>query len=112
MELKISIPDDADERKRMRRWLNVLAVVAILDFILLVPLIYSASFFADHHEVVRILGPIHGFGFMVMLGICFRGVGERWWGWWFPGITVITLGPLGSLLGDLQVRRRLNASGG
>lgn len=110
MSLSINIPADPAERTRMKRWLNALAWVALLDFILLVPLVYSASFFADHHDVVRILGPIHGFGFLVMLGICFRGVGERWWGWWFPAIIVITLGPIGSLLGDWLVRRRLAAT--
>lgn len=107
MALNINIPDEPAERARMRRLLNILAWVAILDFILLVPLLYSASFWADNHDVVRILGPIHGFGFLAMLGICVRGVGERWWGWWFPAIIVVTLGPLGSLIGDWVVRRRL-----
>lgn len=111
MNLKITPPTDPAERQRMRRWLNILAWVAVIDFILLVPLVYSASFFADHHDVVRILGPIHGFGFMAMLGICIRGVGERWWGWWFPAIIVITLGPLGSLIGDWLVRRRVRGPG-
>jgi hypothetical protein len=107
MNLKIDVPTDADELRRMRRWLNILAWVAVLDFILLIPLLYSASFFADHHGVVQVLGPIHGFGFLVMLAICIRGVGERWWGWWFPAIIVITLGPLGSLIGDWLVRKRI-----
>ncbi len=107
MNLSVSIPDDASERARLKRWLNIIAWVAILDTVLLVPLLYSASFFADNHGVVQVLGPIHGFGFLALLGLCVKGVGERWWGWWFPAIVVITLGPLGSLLGDWYVRRRL-----
>lgn len=107
MLLEINVPEAAGERARMRRFLNILAWVAVLDFILLIPLVYSSSFWTDNHDVVRVLGPIHGFGFLAMLGICVRGVGERWWGWWFPAIIVITLGPLGSLIGDWIVRRRL-----
>jgi hypothetical protein len=27
------------------------------------------------------------------------------WGWWFPGVVLVTGGPLGSLLGELRLRR-------
>jgi hypothetical protein len=27
------------------------------------------------------------------------------WGWWFPGVVLITGGPLGSILGDMRLRR-------
>lgn len=109
MALTINVPDEPDQRARMRKLLNILAWVAVLDFILLIPLVYSSSFWHDNHDVVRVLGPIHGFGFMAMLGLCVRGVGERWWGWWFPAIIVVTLGPVGSLVGDWLVRRRVAA---
>lgn len=91
--------------------LNLIAVVAVVDVILLVPLIYSASFFADNHDLVRILGPVHGFGFLVLIGLCIMGVGERWWGWWFPAIVAVTLGPVGSLVGDYVIRKRIKETG-
>jgi len=39
-----------------------------------------------------------------------RGVTERFWGWWFPVLVVVTLGPPGSLIGDLRIRRDLDAA--
>jgi hypothetical protein len=36
------------------------------------------------------------------------GAGEGLWGWWFPAIVVVTLGPPGSLIGDVRIRRRLS----
>ena len=53
------------------------------------------------------LGPIHGTLFIVLIGLCAYGSMQKWWGWWFPIITVITLGPPGSLIGDFIVRRKL-----
>ena len=36
-----------------------------------------------------------------------RGAAEKRWGWWFPAIVVVTLGPPGSLIGDVICRRKL-----
>jgi hypothetical protein len=38
-----------------------------------------------------------------------RGAIERFWGWWFPALVVVTLGPPGSLIGDVRIRRALTA---
>lgn len=89
----------------IRRRLNVIRVVALLDALLLAPLVVAAIL--GEEEVVDVLGPIHGFGFLVLLFLCVRGAGEGMWGWWFPALVVVTLGPPGSLLGDLRIRRRL-----
>jgi hypothetical protein len=89
----------------IRRRLNVIRVVALLDALLLAPLVVAAV--AGAEGVVDVLGPIHGFGFLVLLFLCVRGAGEGMWGWWFPAIVVVTLGPPGSLIGDLRIRRRL-----
>ena len=49
-----------DDDATLRR-LNVIRIVAILDFLLLVPLVVAAL---SHSEgVVSILGPLHGTGF-------------------------------------------------
>ncbi len=89
----------------VRKRLNVIRVVAILDAMLLVPLVIAAI---SHSEgTVDILGPIHGTGFLILVGLVVRGVIEDLWGWWFPALVVFTLGPPGSLLGDLRIRRTL-----
>lgn len=100
-------PAQAPGGAQEMRFLNIIAVVAILDFLLLIPLIWASSFIADKHSVVSILGPVHGFFFLVLIGLCAYGSVQKWWGWWFPLITIITLGPVGSLIGDWFIRRDL-----
>ena len=39
--------------------------------------------------------------------LCLRRAGEGRWGSWFPAIVVVTLGPPGSLIGDLKIRKEL-----
>ena len=79
--------------------------MAILDFALLVPLVVAAVRHAE--GVVSILGPIHGAGFLLLMGLCVLGVTDRRWGWWFPAIVAVTLGPPGSLYGERRIRRDL-----
>lgn len=90
----------------VRRALNVVAVVAVVDGVLLVPLVIAAL---SHDEgAVNILGPLHGTGFLILLALVLRGVIKKYWGWWFPLITVVTGGPPGCLVGDVLIRRRLS----
>ena len=89
------------------KFLNWIAVVAILDFVLLIPLVWASRFVADKHDIVSVLGPVHGFFFLVLIGLCAFGSMNKWWGWWFPLITVITGGAIGSLIGDYIVRKQL-----
>ncbi len=88
----------------IRRRLNVVRGVAIADAFLLVPLVIAAL---SDSDLVSILGPIHGCGFLLLLFLVVRGVGDGLWGWWFPAIVVVTLGPPGSLYGDVRIRRSL-----
>lgn len=87
------------------RRLNTIRIVAIADFILLIPLLVAS--FNDNEDVIGVLGPIHGVGFLVLLFLCVRGVGEGRWGWWFPAIVALTLGPIGSLYGERRIRREI-----
>jgi hypothetical protein len=87
------------------RQLNIVLVVAVLDAILLVPLVYG--FITDSEVHKEILGPIHGVGFLILVFLTARGAVEKLWGWWFPAIVVVTGGPPGSIVGDLLVRARL-----
>ena len=96
------------ESDRTLKDLRIIRWLAIADFILLVPLVVAA---VTHQEsVVDVLGPIHGVGFLVLLFLCVRGVGQDRWGWWFPAIVVVTLGPPGSLFGEHRIRRELDGA--
>ncbi len=103
-EVWVRVPDDPGERASMKRLVDVIGVVAVLDALLLVPLIYAS---VTDSELVHVLGPIHGAGFVLLLGLCVRGVAAERWGWWWPVLVVITLGPIGSLIGDYVVRREM-----
>jgi hypothetical protein len=87
------------------RRLNIIRAVAILDAVLLVPLVIAAITGAE--GVVDWLGPTHGVGFLILLFLCAQGAGLGLWGWWFPAIVVVTFGPPGSLIGDVKIRRSL-----
>jgi hypothetical protein len=89
-----------------KKLLNIVLVVGLTDALLLVVLIYFA--WIDRSDTaVHILGPIHGLGFLALLALTANGALQRLWGWWFPAIVVITGGPIGSIAGDLILRRRL-----
>lgn len=89
-----------------RRLLNVVLAVGIADALLLVVLLYFAVV-NRNDAAVGVLGPIHGVGFLILLGLTVKGAGEQRWGWWFPAIVLVTGGPLGSIAGDVILRRRL-----
>jgi Domain of unknown function (DUF3817) len=89
----------------VRRRLNVIRPIAIVDAALLVLLVIAAL--NNNEGVVDWLGPIHGVGYLLLFFLCARGAAERLWGWWFPAIVVVTLGPPGSLIGDVKIRRDL-----
>ncbi len=90
------------------RRLNVIAVLAIADAVLLAVLLWAS--FGDREGLVHVLGPIHGVGFVVLIALCVRGAVEERWSWWFPAIVVITAGPPGSLVGDYILRNKLKAA--
>lgn len=89
--------------------LRLIRLVAIVDFILLLPLVIAALTHAE--GVVNVLGPVHGVGFLLLLFLCVRGLGQDRWGWWFPAIVVVTLGPPGSLIGERRIRHGLKGRG-
>ncbi len=90
-----------------RRLLNIITVVGLLDALLLLVLLYFA-FVNRNEEMISLLGPIHGVGFLALLGLTAKGAMDARWGWWFPVAVLVTSGPLGSLLGELRVRRTLH----
>ncbi|HWI70956.1 MAG TPA: DUF3817 domain-containing protein [Baekduia sp.] len=97
-----SAPTTPDAKKL----LNTVLAVGITDALLLVVLIYFA--WIDRSDTaVHILGPIHGLGFLALLALTANGALQKLWGWWFPAIVVVTGGPLGSIAGDVILRRQL-----
>lgn len=94
--------------ERTLRQLNIVRAVAIVDAFLLVPLVIAA---VTHSEgVVDILGPLHGTGYLLLLALTAHGALGKLWGWWFPALVVVTLGPPGSLIGDVRIRREAKAA--
>jgi integral membrane protein len=92
--------------RSQRRALNLVLTIGIADALLLVVLLYVA--FVDRNEdAVSILGPIHGIGFLILLYLTVYGAGAKRWGWWFPAIVLVTGGPVGSIVGDTVLRRRV-----
>ena len=91
-----------------KRRLNVILVLAVVDAVLLVPLLLHR--FNDLDVPTMPIGMTHGLLFIALVGLCAKGALDGLWGWWFPAITVVTGGPPGSIIGDLVLRRRLAAS--
>jgi hypothetical protein len=92
-----------------RGLLNLVLVVGIVDALLLLALVYVA--FIDRDEgAISVLGPIHGVGYLALLYLTGQGALQRHWGWWFPAVVLVTGGPIGSLLGEVRLRRRLTAA--
>jgi hypothetical protein len=88
-----------------RKLLNAVLAVGIADALLLVVLLYFA--FVDRSDTaVSVIGPIHGLGFLALLGLSANGALQKFWGWWFPAVVLVTGGPLGSIVGDVVLRRR------
>ena len=97
-----TVPDPGSTRRQ----LNVLLVIGLVDFGLLLVLVYFA--FVDRSDAaVSVLGPIHGVGYVILVALCGLGALRRRWGWWFPAIVLLTAGPPGTIIGDLVLRRRL-----
>lgn len=92
-----------------RKLLNIVLVVGILDFLLLLVLFYVA-FIDRNEEAISLLGPLHGVGFLALLGLTAKGASDGRWGWWFPIIVLVTGGPIGSLIGEVRLRRRLDVA--
>ncbi|MDX6703982.1 MAG: hypothetical protein QOF26_4208 [Baekduia sp.] len=98
-----SAPTQPDAKKL----LNQVLAVGIADALALVVLVYFA--FIDRSDnVVHILGPIHGLGFLALVALTANGALQKLWGWWFPLLVVITGGPVGSFIGEVALRRRVS----
>jgi hypothetical protein len=91
-----------------KKLLNTVLAVGLVDALLLVVLVYFA-FIDRSDDAVHVLGPIHGLGFLALLALTANGALQRLWGWWFPAVVLVTGGPIGSIAGDVVLRRRIAA---
>jgi len=99
----------APPRTNPKKLLTAVLAVGIADALALVVLVYFA--FVDRSDaVVHVLGPIHGLGFLALLALTADGALQRFWGWWFPAAVLVTGGPLGSLIGEVVLRRQMRAT--
>jgi len=89
----------------IKRRLNVILVLAIVDAVLLVPLLLHR--FNDLDVPTMPIGMTHGLLFIALVALCAKGAYDKLWGWWFPIVTVITGGPPGSIIGEIVIRGRL-----
>ncbi len=101
--------DDRPTPARVRQRLRIVRWVALLDLVLLIALL--ASSLTGQREFVRVLGPLHGINFLLLLAVAVTAVLDRLWGWWFPLAILLTAGPLGALIGEKFIERRLAAGG-
>lgn len=92
---------------RISRRLRSVRVVALVDLVLLVALVYTAI--TGKKEIVRILGPLHGINFLLLLVIVGLGALDGVWTWWFPVAVLLTAGPPGAFLGEWLIHRRIKA---
>jgi hypothetical protein len=94
----------APTTRARRASLNLVLAVGIIDALLLLVLLYVA--FVDRSDAaVSVIGPIHGLGYVYLLYLTATGAMRGMWGWWFPALVLITGGPLGTIVGDLRLRR-------
>ena len=100
-------PAPAHDAASQRKALNRVLAVGIADALLLVVLMYFA--FVDRSDTaVSILGPILGLGFIALVLLTGNGAMQKLWGWWFPALVIVTGGPVGSIVGDIILRRGLS----
>ena len=103
-----SPPRPTPSARARRASLNLVLAVGIIDGLLLLVLLYVA-FVNRNDSAVSVLGPIHGLGYVYLLYLTGTGAMRGMWGWWFPGLVLVTGGPLGSIAGEIVLRRRLTS---
>lgn len=94
---------DQTERQLRENVLKWILIVSWIDLLLFLPLIYGLA--AGNDSFSPIFGPIHGVGFIIEVGLIGWGAINKWWGWWYPAVTIITTGPPGAILGHKKAKQ-------
>jgi hypothetical protein len=101
---------DMPRADRVLRRLRVVRWVAFADLVLLVALV-SCSL-SGARDLVRILGPLHGGNFLLLLTVVGTAAADGLWSWWFPAAVFLTGGPVGALVGEWMIRRQVAGNQG
>jgi hypothetical protein len=104
------VEDAAPTAAVVRRRLRIVRWVALLDLILLIALVTASRL--GERELVRILGPLHGGNYLLLLVIAATAAVDGLWSWWFPAGILVSGGPPGALIGEWLIGRRLDAESG
>lgn len=96
---------DAATATKVLKWI---AIIAFVDLLLFLPLLYGVI--TGNKDLTPIFGPLHGAGFVAEVGLVSWGWMQRWWGLWYPALTLITTGPPGALLGHGRAKREALAA--
>lgn len=105
-----AVPSTVPVTPDVRRQLNITLAVGLADAALLLVLVFFA-FISRSDTAVHILGPIHGLGFLALIFLTANGALQKLWPWWFPALVVVTGGPIGSIIGDVILRRSVDGPG-
>jgi hypothetical protein len=92
-------PRAAPSDRARRASLQLVRTVAIIEAVLLLALVLGLVVFPG---AVSIVGPLFGLAFAYLVYLAATGVTRGMWGWWFPGVVLVTVG-----LGTIPAERRL-----
>jgi len=95
------------DRETTLKKLDRIRILAAVDLLLLVVLVYFSRWVSANETGVAIVGPTHGAIVLVLLYLTAVGVSEKRWGWLFP---ITTLIPIFALLYDAKLRREIVAA--
>lgn len=87
--------------------INLLRAISLIDAGLLIPLVVAA--FRHDEGVIDVLGPIHGFLFLGLIGLLFVWRDSGLWSGPFV-LAVVVFGPIASIAGLERYSRRLRAA--
>ena len=93
---------------RVKQRLRAVRWVALADLFLLVALVAASRL--DQRALVSLLGPLHGGNFLLLLVVIYTGVTDGLWHWAYLLGTFVSGGPIGALVGEVVVARRLRQS--
>jgi hypothetical protein len=93
--------------EKIKSRLRILRWSAWIDLVLLLALIGSAL--TNQRELVHVLGPLHGINFLLLVAIATTAALDGLWSWWFPLAIFFTGGAPGALIGEIIIKKRINA---
>jgi hypothetical protein len=82
--------------------LQLVRAFATVEAVLLLALVLGLVVFPG---AVSIVGPIFGLAYAYLFYLTATGATRGMWGWWFPGVVLVTVG-LGAIPGERRLREQ------